>query len=677
MQVWRAQPIFLSSTFADMQAERDHLRSVVFPALEERLKARRRHVEWVDLRLGVATASLAEGEARELQVLKVCLAEVRRCRPFLIVLLGDRYGWVPPAERMLAAVQEEGFEAESVGRSVTDLEIRFGVLDDPEQQPRSFFYFRAPLDYDAMRPDVAGLYSEAHATDPDRADRATRLAALKTEITTRLPDRVRSYTARWDPAAGEVTALEAWGQQVLDDIVAEVEREAAASGDQVEMTWQDIEHQAVDDFVADRARDFVGREDILARLASLARSPTADGTPWAFSLTGPAGAGKSAIFAVLRTRLVSEGLLVLSHAAGASPQAPSVDRMLLRWIAELAAVLGVDPDLPENPSPEDIDQAFASLLGRAGLQRRVVVLIDALDQLETTVRGRQMTWLPKLWSANARLITTAIPGDATDALAQRAGTVTETLGPLTRDEAEQIIAGICGRYHRTFEPEVITALLAKSGSDGPAWGTTLWLVLAVEDLNLVDADDFALARRTYSGSAAEQLRALMLDRVAELPGDIQGLYAHGFRHAADLFDDFEVRGFLGAIAVGRGGWRESDFEALMPRLTLRPWDELRFATLRRLFRGQVRQRGGLGQWTFTHGQMTRAALAHLADQGVTAAEIHTEIAEHLLWLFEDPLRETETLVHLLDSGDMVDAAEYFGGEDLTCSSHSRADVGVV
>ena len=76
--MWRARPVFISSTFADMQAERDHLRDFVFPELEERLRQRRCNLEWVDLRLGVATLSLGEGEARELQVLKVCLAEVRR-----------------------------------------------------------------------------------------------------------------------------------------------------------------------------------------------------------------------------------------------------------------------------------------------------------------------------------------------------------------------------------------------------------------------------------------------------------------------------------------------------------------------------------------------------------------------------------------------------------------------
>lgn len=208
MATWKSQPIFVSSTFADMQAERDHLRSVVFPALEERLRARRSHVEWVDLRLGVATASLAEGEAREMQVLKVCLAEVRRCRPFLIVLLGHRYGWVPPPEPMLSAAREEGMDEGVVGRSVTDLEIQFGILNDPEQQPRSFVYLREPLDYGAMPPEIAELYSDEYSSDISDTERAQKLASLKAKISDRLPDRVRTYRADWDPISRRVTGLD-------------------------------------------------------------------------------------------------------------------------------------------------------------------------------------------------------------------------------------------------------------------------------------------------------------------------------------------------------------------------------------------------------------------------------------------------------------------------------------
>jgi hypothetical protein len=43
--VWRARPVFITNTFRDMHAERDHLRNVVFPTLEERLRERLVYLE--------------------------------------------------------------------------------------------------------------------------------------------------------------------------------------------------------------------------------------------------------------------------------------------------------------------------------------------------------------------------------------------------------------------------------------------------------------------------------------------------------------------------------------------------------------------------------------------------------------------------------------------------------
>ena len=62
---WQTRPVFISSTFKDMQAERDHLRHVVFPRLEEELRKGRLLLEPIDLRQGVETADLANAEARE------------------------------------------------------------------------------------------------------------------------------------------------------------------------------------------------------------------------------------------------------------------------------------------------------------------------------------------------------------------------------------------------------------------------------------------------------------------------------------------------------------------------------------------------------------------------------------------------------------------------------------
>ncbi len=100
---WKSRPVFLSSTFRDMHAERDFLREVVFPDLEEQLRDRRHHLEPIDLRWGVETVSLDDEHEKELLVLKVCLAEIERSRPFLLVLVGERYGWIPPEERMSPA----------------------------------------------------------------------------------------------------------------------------------------------------------------------------------------------------------------------------------------------------------------------------------------------------------------------------------------------------------------------------------------------------------------------------------------------------------------------------------------------------------------------------------------------------------------------------------------------
>ncbi len=66
---WRTFSIFISSTFSDMQAERDHLKNIVFPRVEEELRKKRIRLETVDLRWGVDTTSVNEDE-REATILE-------------------------------------------------------------------------------------------------------------------------------------------------------------------------------------------------------------------------------------------------------------------------------------------------------------------------------------------------------------------------------------------------------------------------------------------------------------------------------------------------------------------------------------------------------------------------------------------------------------------------------
>ncbi len=167
--------VFISSTFRDMQADRDVLVKKVFPRLRKLCESRA--VTWteVDLRWGITSEQQAEG-----QVLPYCLAEIERTRPFFIGLLGERYGWVPesiPAELL----EQQRWLGEHIEHSVTELEILHGALNNPGMAERALFYFRDPA-YAAAAP--GGKKDDFVETGPDAERTLGKLAGLKERIRT-------------------------------------------------------------------------------------------------------------------------------------------------------------------------------------------------------------------------------------------------------------------------------------------------------------------------------------------------------------------------------------------------------------------------------------------------------------------------------------------------------------
>ena len=87
--------VFVSSTFSDMNNERDYLMTNVFPQLKE--IARRRNVTFVelDLRWGIPDEDTRNGK-----VLQTCLDAIRDSKPFFIGIVGNRVGWCPTMEEI-------------------------------------------------------------------------------------------------------------------------------------------------------------------------------------------------------------------------------------------------------------------------------------------------------------------------------------------------------------------------------------------------------------------------------------------------------------------------------------------------------------------------------------------------------------------------------------------------
>ena len=141
--VWREVPVFISSTFKDMQAERDHLVRFVFPRLREELLKRRLHFVDVDLRWGVTSEQDATAVCREI---------IDESRPRFLCMLGGRYGWTPPG----------------ADRSITADEVHYAALGEEEPDRHHFFYFRDPKATAAMVEEQPGECREPPGSDGQR-----------------------------------------------------------------------------------------------------------------------------------------------------------------------------------------------------------------------------------------------------------------------------------------------------------------------------------------------------------------------------------------------------------------------------------------------------------------------------------------------------------------------------
>ncbi len=684
--IWRTFSIFISSTFADMQAERDYLKHIIFPRVEEELQKRRIKLEIVDLRWGVDTTSIEQEDEREANVLKVCLNEIKRCRPFFIGLLGDRYGWVPPEERMKRAVSAEDLSIVSKGKSVTALEIEFGVLASKEQLSRSVFYLRGTLPYETFSTVRAAMYCDAYnpaLSETDKQERKAALENLKTSIRKHfegknLSQQVKDYKVSWDETRERVTGLESWGEIVYEDILKECKEHAEETWYKVPQNWQEQEQALLDAFIENNTAAFCGRKELLNEVKEHLLSE--EKGKWGMMLTGMSGSGKSAVFSMVKKIIEKENCLVLAHSAGLSPVAKKVVNLLQIWNKQLSDYLGIEEEQTDDelesadlsntemeslrqkgnkPEIEKIQSRFRELLFTAADKQQVVLLIDALDRFEPTERAQFMTWLPTEVPGKVKMLCTAVTGTEEKVIKYHTGLFIKNLNYITENEATEILETLCRQQHKTLPDKVEKIILEKEIGDGKlAASSPLWLSLAVNMLMALDYDDFEKISR-LEGRGDRQIETYMSEMAADfepLPGP---LFLNLILKAGLVFGESFTNAVFNYLACSRNGLREKDLEIILNAENIE-WDSLQFAGLRRRFKAHLILQGEEMQWNLAHS-ILRTALIQKAGE-TYLKKLHSNIAGYLSELDNDPLKASEILYHLLEAGRYRDAAYYYSSE---------------
>jgi len=504
----RAIRVFVSSTFRDMAAEREELVKFVFPQLRKRCEER--GVAWgeVDLRWGITDEQAAEG-----QVLPICLAEIERSRPYFIGLLGERYGWVPNVLDP-ALIEQEPWLDEHAGRSVTELEIFHGVLNDPAMAEHAFFYLRDPAFVEGKSPEQYRETAKPKDIAEHGPEEAERLATERSVKLATLKERIRSSGL---PVHEDYPDPRALGEAVLADLSAVIERLYPAGSEPDPLTRETTEHEA---FAQARCGVYIGRPEYFSRLDSHAAG---DGPP--LVVRGESGSGKSALLAnwASHYRAAHPDEFVLMHFIGASPASTDWAAMVRRIIGELSRRAGFEIEIPEKPDALRI--AFTNALHMAAAKGRVVLLLDALNQLEDREAALDLAWLPPAIPAKIRLILTTLPGRSLTELQKRAYP-TLAVQPLEPAERKSLIVEYLKSFKKALDEDP-RQLIASS----PQCANPLYLRAVLNELRLWGEYETLGAQIDHylEAPSVDSLYELILERYeADYERDRPGLVRDAF-----------------------------------------------------------------------------------------------------------------------------------------------------
>lgn len=444
--------VFISSTFRDMQDERDILIKKIFPQL--RKLCEERAVTWteVDLRWGITTEQAAEGK-----VLPLCLEEIYRCRPYFIGLLGERYGWVPEPNSIPAELLEsQAWLKQHLQHSVTELEILHGVFSKDPVHGYAYFYFRNPKYLETVPTDKRQDFT-AESTEAAR-----KLRKLKQKIRGARDEHVCELRENY-------ANPEQLGEWVLEDFTKLIDRLYPKDQTPDPLDQETARHEA---YARNRRLAFVGREDFLRRLNERSAVP---GKP--FVLTGNSGCGKSALLAewVTRWRKDHPDDLIIQHYIGSTQDSADWQGLVRRISGELKSAFAIPDDLPLQPNA--LRSALNDWTVKAASSRRVVLVLDALNQLADDGAARQLGWLPFVFPTNFRVLVSSLPGESLDVLRKRGWP--ELTVPLF---SQTDIAPAALAYFKIFGKTLPPDILAKLEST-PAACNALYLRTVLDELH--------------------------------------------------------------------------------------------------------------------------------------------------------------------------------------------------
>ncbi|HOP47979.1 MAG TPA: DUF4062 domain-containing protein [Desulfobacteraceae bacterium] len=416
----------------------------------------------------------------------------------------ERAIWEPVERRLrsilLEASRDVALSEEDQSKyraSATEQEIRRGALTADNASDHVFCFFRSILvsqEDGSFLPinksPLSQSFQEFVDLNPEgNLDRNAwnRLAALKNRLEDKMPNNVFEYKAKWIKNGLSYDHLNQFCEKVLESLTGVIKQEIA---DLEEIDPLDEEIDAHEAFGKERTKAFTGRDDILAAITDYIEGAS----NYPYVINGESGSGKTAVMA----RMVEGATELLPHAKmlsrfiGATPES-SNGRSLLESLCrqiyrdfgfeeqkqkELADISSNDEEAQQKHQdieqeyeiPADFEKlspTFRKFLTKIPAQEKLILFIDALDQLSDHDPARNLTWLPQGLTENIKVVVSTLPGKLFSLLEKILPAESfKALEPMVQVEGSDLLTSWLRLVGRTLQDSQTKEVLQKFNKTG-------------------------------------------------------------------------------------------------------------------------------------------------------------------------------------------------------------------
>ena len=643
---WINYKIFVSSTFRDMDFERDVIRFHIISRLNERYRQHRVQFQFVDLRVGINTANLNE-EEKESHVLNVCFDNIEQSRPFFVALLGDRYGWIPSDKRWESMfnrlhLEQQNLLSNSKGKSVTEMEILYGAIGNNGQyMDHSIFMVRSSKSYNNMPLEQLKDYIDTANSDlnPEERDwKGQQLSSLKAhiiEIATQKGEKnnICDYDLEWDRASKKFVHPEDFVDKLLARLCSVIDDEIE-NIDEEERTWHGQESNNIllqTSYISGHSIQTSHYDSVISALSGGCRQ---------LLISGASNCGKSVVAAQCIDYLQHQGNKCCIALVGQTSYSRQMRPILFRWLKQL----GINEELVELESKSN-GQLYSLLRTQVKEIEKngeeVWFVVDGVEQF--ALYADDDVYQVWIWEG-ANVILTAHSDYSRKCRHYHPDMYEIAISEWSPSDKENLLS----YYARQGNMELPDALREKLliGEINPL--RMKMLMALVCQLSFLD---FETIRSSTSSDEMTKINNYLISLVDNAPKEFDDFVNYVFMTLTkrmDLGESYlKLFQYISASVVGL---RESD----MSRLLGDRWDPLSFHALAYLLGDIMKEDHYSRQWSI-NGSVRKALLPK------DNREIYKSLVNFLVSLQDDdPLKRNILIYSIIESEEYGIGANYIG-----------------